>query len=351
MAWQRQFLPAKHDGQRVDRSTKLLVSINNWWAQDGSESFWMEITDRNDLGRSLWAPQRDGGGHESWSYSLISFVQPGDRVFHWHKSKAGEPALVGWSEATGPLSVEEKSWQAHGSFGRARGGPTVGPAWVMPLDGLVELDTPLTRTALNTRYKAIVAVMQGASIAARGPAYLPFQNYGGRELRAQQGYLTKFPLALVDLLFSPGLASPEHPSTPSARVSRKQGYLSDAEKRAALERHAVNAAIAHYRAAGASRIEERGKPFDLVVILDGVERHVEVKGSSGHDIGVVQLTQGEVTHAHEWQPTDLVVVDSIACWKDEGGTVLTDGGNARIWANWSPAERDLAPTHLRYDLP
>lgn len=98
------------------------MTINNWWQSDQRESYWMEITDRDDLGTSLWAPQRDGSGGESWSYTLLTYVEPGDRVFHWHKSSAGEPAIVGWSEALGPLQVETRSWQARGTRGRARGG-------------------------------------------------------------------------------------------------------------------------------------------------------------------------------------------------------------------------------------
>ncbi len=313
----------------------------------------MEITDRLDLGSSLWAPQLDGGGNESWSYSLLTYVQPGDRVFHWHKSLAGEPAIVGWSEAVGPLGVEEKSWQARGTRGRARGVPTVGPAWVVPLAGLVELDSPLTRSELNARYAELLEVMDEVSVASEGPAYLPFQNYGGRELRAQQGYLTKFPRALVDLVFPESAPLPRQASVRERpiRQSRGQGYMADAEKRSALERHAVEIAKQLYLDQGATRIEERGKPFDLVVVLRGVERHVEVKGSTGTDLGSVELTQGEVLHAEGWQPTDLVVVDGITCWRDASGTVQTAGGATRVWREWRPDQRSLTPTHLRYELP
>jgi hypothetical protein len=106
-----------------------------------------------------------------------------------------------------------------------------------------------------------------------------------------------------------------------------------------------------YTAEGASLIEELGKPYDLRVIIGGVERHVEVKGSMGNDLATVQLTQGEVLHAARWQPTDLVVVDSIVCWRDQTGSVHTKGGELRIWRNWNPLATSLTPTHLRYELP
>jgi hypothetical protein len=185
-----------------------LVRTNNWWDGDASESFWMEITDRDDLGSALWAPQRDGGGAESWSYTLLTYVRPGDRVFHWHKTMAGEPAIVGWSTAVGPLDVQTKSWQARGTRGRSRAA-SVGPAWVVPLKDFIRLETPITRRMVNSRYAEIIELLDENSRLASGSAYAPFQNYGGRELRAQQGYLTKFPAALVANFVQAQLTGPE----------------------------------------------------------------------------------------------------------------------------------------------
>jgi hypothetical protein len=124
--------------------------------------------------------------------------------------------------------------------------------------------------------------------------------------------------------------------------------MSDAEKKTALELYAVRLARESYERDGATEI---GKPYDLRVVIDGEERHVEVKGSTGTDLASVQLTQGEVVHAGRWQPTDLVVVDAIECWRDDAGGVHTSGGRLRAWRNWSPLPADLAPTHLRYSLP
>lgn len=108
--------------------------------------------------------------------------------------------------------------------------------------------------------------------------------------------------------------------------------------------------IAHYRTAGATGIEERGKPFDLLVFIDGAERHIEVKGSVGIGLQDVQLTQGVVDHARRHQPTDHFVVDNIRAARDESDAVVTARGEIRI-PNWSPDDRALRPTHLRYTLP
>lgn len=331
------------------------MPINNWWESDPSEIYWMEIRqDALGLGEYLLAPHRDASGGETWSYTLTSYVQPGDRVFHWHRAEDGTPAIIGWSEATGPLETIPWQWQARGTRGRARGVPTAGDAWRMPLTNYSNLDEPLTRPLLNEHRAEILTILSDVAEYAGKPIYAPFQNYGNRELRAQQGYLTKFPAALVDLLFE----QPTARATPTpterkrtARTSREQGYLSDAEKRIALEEHSVAMAVEHYVAAGASKVEKRGKPFDLLVVLDGVERHVEVKGSVGVSLESVQLTQGEVDHANSFQPTDLFVVDSIVAQRNDDGTLSTSGGDVRLWPNWVPEAASLRPTHLRYTLP
>ncbi len=137
----------------------------------------------------------------------------------------------------------------------------------------------------------------------------------------------------------------------TARAGRGQSYLADAEKRTALERHAVRMATELYRAIGAIEVEELGKPYYLQVILDGIERHVEVKGSVGEELKSVQITQGEVDHARTYQPTDPFVVDGISASRGPDGAVMTSGGAVRIWWDWMPSESALRPTHLRYTRP
>ncbi|BEH02747.1 hypothetical protein brsh051_20280 [Brooklawnia propionicigenes] len=138
---------------------------------------------------------------------------------------------------------------------------------------------------------------------------------------------------------------------PAPRRESGQGYIADATLRAAIEQHAVERAISHYKDYGATSIEELGKPYDLKVVVGGVERHVEVKGSSGTGVESVQLTQGEVDHANSYRPTDLFIVDGIIVRREPGGGVTAVGGSVRLWADWAPAARSLRPTHLRYSLP
>ena len=61
------------------------MDIHRWWDGDPSETFWMEITQREDLGANLLAPKLDNDGRETWEYALILETRPGDTVFHWHR--------------------------------------------------------------------------------------------------------------------------------------------------------------------------------------------------------------------------------------------------------------------------
>jgi hypothetical protein len=39
-------------------------------------------------------------GSPEWGYAVVAEAQPSDVVFHWHTSRAGRPALSGWSVIT-----------------------------------------------------------------------------------------------------------------------------------------------------------------------------------------------------------------------------------------------------------
>lgn len=83
------------------------VRLNQWWRDDPSECYWLEITDRDDLGTNVQALQRDGSGRANWSYALVTALQPGDIVLHWHKTQHRVPGIIGYSRAVdGPFEDE-----------------------------------------------------------------------------------------------------------------------------------------------------------------------------------------------------------------------------------------------------
>ncbi len=283
-------------------------------------------------------------------------------MLHYLTSADGGPAIVGWSEATDGPSTGTITWQARGTRGRERGHPTTGPSWFVPLGGLHEFATTVRGRDLDVIEDEVFALRADLEAKYGTPVYFPFFQYRPGEIRAQQGYLAKFPVELLDLLPEladvrgetdgdmetelPEDAQPRKRVVPRGKLTRVQ----DPALRKAIEDQAVDQAIAYYEARGATDIVKLGKPYDIKLKLDGEERHVEVKGSS-LTIETVELTINEVMHATDYQPTDLVVVDGIE-WKPDGlGKYATSDGRVRIWSDWSPLDEDLAARKFAYFLP
>lgn len=174
------------------------------------------------------------------------------------------------------------------------------------------------------------------------PTYFPFYRYGGTQIRTQQAYFVKFPVELFKLI--PGIESarlsdldvedadvpedfqPARKKAPHGRTTRAQ----DPKLRAAIERRALDMALAYYERLGGIDIKELGKPYDIAVTVDGIERHCEVKGSSML-IDAVELTINEVNHGRDYANVDLIVVDGIDVSRDNAtGEIVATGGNRRV---------------------
>ena len=319
----------------------------------------MEITDRDDIGGALRAPQVGNKGQSVGHYDIVKLIRPGDVVFHWDTDAPGGSAIVGWSEAVGPLRVADFEWSAHaGSMAGAENG--LQPNWVMPLGGLHLLDRPITATNLRAHRDDVFAIRADLKAARRGSVHFPFVTHGS-DVRSFQGYMTKMPRALVDLLGEIGNLELDPLSTAgdveldeaieiAEDAGGAVGYQSDARRRRAIEVHAVERAIVLYTDLGATEILVLGKPYDLLVQLNGEERHVEVKGSSG-TAGAVLVTRNEVHHARVHSPTDLVVVDQIIVSTSEDGSIATAAGRLRRWVNWEPLDEQLIATAFECQLP
>jgi hypothetical protein len=127
--------------------------------------------------------------------------------------------------------------------------------------------------------------------------------------------------------------------------------IADAVLRVAIETHAVDLVMSHYKELGYAVTDVGAtESYDVLAIQETEELHVEVKGSTG-TAGAVELTANEVAHARAGIPTDLVVVDEIKWARLGDGTIQTSGGRRRWWRNWQPAETDLTASRYRYRLP
>lgn len=228
----------------------------------------------------------------------------------------------------------------------------------MPCAGVRELATPVDAQVLAAREDVIRAVLVDLKARVGGATYFPFSFYRPGEIRSSQSYLTKFPRALLDVFpelqevrSEAGTLRPATARGPREPDSGRSGRFQDVRRRLCVERHAVSLAKDHYLSMGASEIEDLGKPFDLLVRGLGAVRHVEVKGSTATDLGVVELTVNEVVHAANHQPTDLVVVDAISLDSGNPDELSARGGRLRVWRDWVPTTANLSPTRYAYELP
>lgn len=350
------------------------MALNTWWDDDRGQRYWMEVATTGHMGELLIAPKFPGA---SWSYALVSQVRVGDRVLHWQADGPSGRGLVGWSAATAdPEVTSGYRWKPRGASGRKKGTDRVTDAWTVDLGGFNPLPRPLTSERLRARLDDVLGELADLEGQHGKPIYFPFYLYAQNQLRAQQGYLMKFPVGLFDLfpeLTTARLIESQEERFPGSLegppdASHDEGYVTEEDMsgnraprgrttrvqdpilRSAIETHAVDAAITYYRSIGGTDFVKLGKPYDIKLSLDGVERHVEVKGSSVL-IDTVELTINEVTHAQTYAASDLVVVDGIDWTRHDDGSVETDGGRLRVWTDWVPAESALAPRRFAYTLP
>jgi hypothetical protein len=188
--------------------------INTWWADDPRQRFWLEITDRPDIGVDLHCPQRDAAGNTNPGYSLIWWVEPGDVVFHY---SLNERAIVAWSRAAGGVTEGPTVWLSHrGETRRRLQVARAQPGWWLDLDGPFALGQPLTLAELRERADDVRAVLEQLRAAHSGSLYFPFFFWGGSELRPMQPYLNKLPAELVDVI--PHLAAAAATPAPPAEL-------------------------------------------------------------------------------------------------------------------------------------
>lgn len=171
--------------------------VNAWWSGESRQRFWLEITDRPDIGVDLHCPQRDATGHRNPGYSLICWIDVDDVVFHYSST---ERAIIAWSRAVGTVTEAPTIWLSHRAATRRRlQVPHPQPGWWLDLDGPFLLDERVSLDQLRDRSDDIRAVLDTLKVTQPGSLYFPFFFWGGTELRPMQPYLNKMPAELIDL--------------------------------------------------------------------------------------------------------------------------------------------------------
>jgi hypothetical protein len=180
------------------------MAVNRWWADSPSERYFLETTDRPDIGVDLKAPQTtDSGQANHASYVLIKEVRPGDVVLHYHLPSR---KIALWSRVACDPLAEDIVWGSHGVVARRAGvEPYRRPGWRVLLEGPFEIPAPVTFDDLRAAEPAIRLAFDEVRGQQRGSLYLPLEISDKRPLRPTQFYLTKAPLPWLKAV--PGLTA------------------------------------------------------------------------------------------------------------------------------------------------
>lgn len=165
-----------------------------WWAPYPEERYWLEATDRPDIGADLRAPILDAKDRENWRYGLFREARVGDVVYHYDANLSAVTASSIIAGEAEPCRIE---WVAHGSSARKRGAVAKEvDGYRVPLKRTVRLAKPLTLEELRLAKELLFSVEAAAHAKSTGPHYFPFE-LSKRPVRPLQGYAFKLPAAFI----------------------------------------------------------------------------------------------------------------------------------------------------------
>ena len=339
-----------------------LKNTHSWWESSLEEKFWVESTDRTDIGRNLLAPISTHAGQK-----LVAFVEDGDVVFHYYQPTK---SIVAFSVAKGFPKVDEIRWPDRKNSEKS-------PAYKIDLINYTELDNPITLKEIQDNQSSIRAIKYALDKKYDGKSiYFPFQIPKEKVIQPAQGaYLSKMPKALVELFpsavqqlgqdIAPEISNLKSPITsklatykptiskPPAESS--YGIQTDEKKKKAIELRGMTFAAKYLEKLGYSVEDvssQKRLGYDLRAVKGDEVVGVEVKSSIMSRIEVA-VTTAEVEYAQiagEEFRSLLYVVDQIVCTKD-GNEYKTSGGRERLWWDWNPDSDSLNPIDYRYTLP
>ena len=164
-----------------------------WWDGNPEEKYWMENTDRSDIGSNLKAPQKSDTGKNFWGYNFLKLMKPGDVVLHYD---ANLKSITHFSIVESQYSENEIEWKARGSYARERGSQKkMVPSYQVPLMQLTKLDRPISIETVEAKR---VAIQEGYN-EITGSRYAPFDNAEKRKIGAFQTYISKFPKFMIEI--------------------------------------------------------------------------------------------------------------------------------------------------------
>src|SRR5262245_35801410 len=149
--------------------------MHDWWVNWPDQKFWLEATDREDIGADLRAPELDESGKDNWRYTLFKAAKPGDFVLHYD-SRTEPNGIVGWSRIAGPPQSSPITWGARGSYAREKGvKPHERAGYIIALGEFQKLKTPVTLARIRALGSSLGALVADLKRKYGEPLYFPFE--------------------------------------------------------------------------------------------------------------------------------------------------------------------------------
>ncbi len=129
-----------------------------------------------------------------------------------------------------------------------------------------------------------------------------------------------------------------------------QGFKLDQEMKDAVEDHAVVLARIYFSQLGTTEVVGDRKTWDLECLVDGSEKHIEVKGTSTEGAQIF-LTQNQVDHYRTYPHVALFLVSKIKVERDEDRNVkITEPGESTVFDPWVIDPEHLQTIQYRYSV-
>ena len=172
--------------------------MNRWWLNQDDERYWLESTDREDLGADLNAPLYDDSGKENWRYTLLRALNLGDVIFHYHKL---HQAIVSRSVVATLAAETTVIWGARGTSARQKGTtPYQRPGLKVLLKDYEDLSEPVPLKVIRANESPIRQSKEHLEVRYGQPLYSPIELSLKRPPRMLQGYMFKLPAEYVRIL-------------------------------------------------------------------------------------------------------------------------------------------------------
>lgn len=171
----------------------------NWWADDADERYWMESTDRPDIGGDLRNYAETDAGRRIAPAELLREMAVDDIVFHYDK-KANPGALVGYSRVVSEAATEDQ---------------LDGRRWLEREIAEYTPISPVTLDEIRVAASSLLELFDAIKDRGKPPYFLPIIRGPGGVAQPPNAYVSKVPRAMVDAL---RLLDPDRQTSPPLGV-------------------------------------------------------------------------------------------------------------------------------------